>query len=111
MRESTQSWKEILLGLKERGLNAPKLAIGDGAMGFWAALEETFPGTRHQRCWVHKTANVLNRFPKSSQPKVKAMLHDIWKAETRKSAEKAFDLFVKTYRAKFPDVVNFSRPG
>jgi putative transposase len=106
VRESTQSWKEVLLGLQARGLNAPKLAIGDGALGFWAALDETFPDTRHQRCWQHKTINILNKFPKSSQPKVKAMLHDIWRAETRKSAEKAFNLFVKTYHEKFPDAVN-----
>lgn len=103
VRESTQSWKEVLLGLKQRGLKTPKLAIGEGAMGFWAALDEVFPDTRHQRCWMHKSMNVLNKFPKSSQPKVKAMLHDIWKAETRKSAEKAFELFVKTYETKFPD--------
>lgn len=106
VRESTQSWKEVLLGLKERGLNTPKLAIGDGAMGFWAALDEVFPDTRHQRCWQHKSMNVLNKFPKSSQPKVKAMLHDIWRAETHKAAEKAFDLFVKTFEAKFPNAVN-----
>ena len=77
VRESTQSWREVLLGLKGRGLKTPKLAVGDGAMGFWAALDEVFPGTKHQRCWVHKTANVLNKFPKSSQPKAKGMLHDI----------------------------------
>jgi len=105
VRESTQSWKEVLLALQARGFKAPKLAVGDGAMGFWAALDEVFPGTRHQRCWMHKTGNVLNKFPKSSQPKVKGMLHDIWKAETRKDAEKAFDLFVKTFEAKFPDAV------
>ena len=69
--------REVLLGLKSRGLNAPKLAVGDGAMGFWAAIEEVFPTTRQQRCWVHKTGNVLNYLPKRSQPKAKKMLHDI----------------------------------
>ncbi len=101
-RESTQSWREVLLPLKERGMNAPKLAIGDGAMGFWAACEEVFPETKHQRCWMHKTMNVLNCFPKLSQPKAKAALHDIWQAETKADGEKAFDLFLKTYEAKYP---------
>ncbi len=77
VRESTQSWREVLLGLKSRSLNAPKLAIGDGAMGFWAALEEVYPTTRQQRRWVHKTGNVLNYLPKRSQPKAKKALHDI----------------------------------
>ena len=101
VRESTQSWREVLLGLKSRGLTAPRLAIGDGAMGFWAAIEEIFPTTRQQRCWVHKTGNVLNYLPKRSQPKAKKMLHDIWQAETREDAHKAFDLFVETYQAKY----------
>jgi len=102
VRESTQSWREVLLSLKNRGLTAPKLAIGDGAMGFWSALEEIFPTTRQQRCWMHKTGNVLNYLPKLSQPKAKKMLHDIWQAETREDAHKAFDLFVKTFEAKYP---------
>ncbi|MFK7882418.1 IS256 family transposase [Roseobacter sp.] len=102
VRESTQSWREVLLSLKNRGLNAPKLAIGDEAMGFWAALEEIFPTTRQQRCWMHKTGNVLNYLPKLSQPKAKKMLHDIWQSETREDANKAFDLFVETYQAKYP---------
>lgn len=106
VRESTQSWREVLVGLADRGLKAPKLAVGDGAMGFWAALDEVFPDTVHQRCWMHKTGNILNKLPKSSQPKAKGMLHDIWKAETRKDAEKAFELFVKTYTEKFPEAVN-----
>lgn len=105
VRESTQSWREVLLGLKSRGLNAPKLAVGDGAMGFWAALEEVYPTTRQQRCWVHKTGNVLNYLPKRSQPKAKKALHDIWQAETREDARKEFDLFVSTYEAKFPKAV------
>lgn len=102
VRESTQSWREVLLSLKSRGMNAPKLAIGDGAMGFWAALEEVFPESRQQRCWMHKTMNVLNCLPKLSQPKAKAALHDIWQAETKADAEKAFELFIKIYEPKYP---------
>ena len=102
VRESTQSWREVLLKLKDRGMNAPKLAIGDGAMGFWAALEEVYPMVAQQRCWMHKTMNILNCFPKLSQPKAKQALHDIWRAETKEDAEKAFDLFVRTYEAKYP---------
>lgn len=102
VRESTQSWREVLLKLKDRGMNTPKLAIGDGAMGFWAALEEIYPDTRAQRCWMHKTMNVLNCLPKSSQPKAKQSLHDIWQAGTRVDAEKAFDLFIRTYEPKYP---------
>lgn len=102
VRESTQSWREVLLKLKVRGMNGPQLAIGDGAMGFWAALEEVYPETRQQRCWMHKTMNVLNYLPKSSQAKAKQALHDIWQAETKVAAEKAFDLFVKTYEPKYP---------
>ena len=102
MRESTQSWREVLLKLKSRGMNGPELAIGDGAMGFWAALEEVYPETRQQRCWMHKTMNVLNCLPKSAQAKGKQSLHDIWQAETKAEAEKAFDLFVKMYEPKYP---------
>ena len=91
VRESTQSWREVLLSLKDRGMNAPKLAIGDGAMGFWAALEEVYPTARQQRCWQHKAMNVLNCFPKRSQPKAKAAIHNIWQAETKDDAIKAFD--------------------
>lgn len=102
VRESTQSWREVLLNLKSRGLNQPELAIGDGAMGFWSALDEVFPKTRPQRCWMHKTVNVLNALPKSSQSKAKQGLHNIWQAETRKDADDAFDLFVETYGDKYP---------
>lgn len=102
IRESTQSWREVLLNLKERGLNTAELAIGDGALGFWAALDEVYPQTRHQRCWMHKTMNVLNCLPKLTQPKAKQALHDIWQAESKKDAEKSFDLFIKTYEAKYP---------
>lgn len=106
VRESTQSWREVLLGLKARGLERPpELAVGDGALGFWAALEEVFPRTRHQRCWVHKTANVLNVLPKSIQPKAKKALHEIWMAPTRDTAEKAFEQFVRTYEPKYPKAV------
>ena len=101
-RESTQSWREVLLELKSRGMNTPELAIGDGALGFWAALEETYPDTRQQRCWMHKTANVLNCLPKSGQAKAKQRLHDIWQAENRAEAEKAFELFITTYEPKYP---------
>ena len=102
VRESTQSWREVLLDLKSRGMNAPKLGIGDGAMGFWAALDEVYPQTRHQRCWMHKTGNVLNCVPKSLQPKIKQALHEIWQAETRNDAHQAFDLFIETYEDKYP---------
>ena len=102
VRESTQSWREVLLKLKSRGMNVPELAIGDGAMGFWAALEEVYPESRQQRCWMHKTMNVLNCLPKSVQQKAKQALHAIWQAESRADAEKAFDLFIETYEPKYP---------
>ena len=103
-RESKQSWKELLLDLKHRGLTMhPKLAIGDGALGFWAAVREVYTKTREQRCWVHKTANVLNKMPKSVQPKAKADIHEIWQAETRELGNKAFDHFLEKYGAKSPD--------
>jgi putative transposase len=101
-RESEQSWTELLLDLQQRGLSqAPLLAVGDGALGFWAALRKVFGTTREQRCWVHKTANVLNKMPKSVQPKAKADLHEIWQAETRNAANQAFDHFLEKYRAKY----------
>jgi putative transposase len=105
VRESTQSWREVLLKLKSRGMNMPELAIGDGAMGFWAALEEVYPESRQQRCWMHKTINILNSLPKSVQAKAKQSLHAIWQAETKEEAEKAFDLFIKTYEPKYPKAV------
>ncbi len=105
-RESEQSWKEMLLDLRSRGLRIdPKLAIGDGALGFWAAVRKVWPATQAQRCWVHKTANVLNRLPKSIQAKAKGMLHDLWMAETREAAEEAFSLFAETFAAKYPGAV------
>jgi putative transposase len=102
-RESEQSWKEVLLGLKRRGLKIdPKLAIGDGALGFWKALPQVFGTTREQRCWVHKSANVLNKLPKHLQPKAKSDLHQIWMAETREDAHHAFASFVEVYEPKYP---------
>jgi putative transposase len=102
-RESEQSWKELLLDVKARGLVVdPKLATGDGALGFWKALPQVYPTTRVQRCWVHKTANVLDKLPKRIQPGAKEALHQIWMAETRKDAHEAFDLFLETYGAKYP---------
>jgi transposase-like protein len=102
-RESEQSWKELLLDVRARGLEIePALAIGDGALGFWKAMRQVWDTTKEQRCWVHKTANVLDKLPKGSQPKAKRMLHAIYMAEGREEAGKAFDLFVKTYEAKYP---------
>jgi transposase-like protein len=102
-RESEQSWKALLLDVKQRGLVVdPKLATGDGALGFWKALPQVYPTTREQRCWVHKTANVLDKLPQRLQPQAKHALHQIWMAETRQDAEGAFGLFLKTYEAKYP---------
>jgi putative transposase len=101
-RESAQSWRELLLEVKRRGLVIePKLAVGDGALGFWKALAEVYPMTKEQRCWVHKTANVLDKLPKAKQPKAKMMIHEIWLADTREAAGKALDAFVETYQAKY----------
>ena len=102
-RESEASWKELLLELKERGLTVdPKLAIGDGSLGFWKALPQVFGSTRAQRCWKHKTANVLNKLPTGLQAKAKADLNDIWMAESRAAAEQAFDNFLLSYESKYP---------
>ncbi|MCU1362429.1 MAG: putative transposase, mutator type [Acidimicrobiaceae bacterium] len=104
-RESTQSWREVLLGAKARGLAAAKLATGDGALGFWAALDEVFPSTTHQRCWMHKTANVLNYLPRTTRAKAKDDLHQIWMAGGRAAAEQAMALFEEKYSAKYPRAV------
>ena len=105
-RESAQSWREVLLDLKRRGLKkTPTLAIGDGALGFWKALREVYGSAREQRCWVHKTGNVLNKLPKGLQKKAKQHLHDIWMAETRKDAEAAFDFFLAAYGPKYDKAV------
>ena len=102
VRESTRSWKELLLDLKRRGLSmGPELAVADGALGFWQALEEVWPRPRGQRCWVHKTANVLNKLPKSQQSKAKRALQEIWMAETKKDALLAFDAFIETWGVKY----------
>jgi putative transposase len=105
-RESELSWREVLLDLKARGLViGPKLAIGDGSLGFWKALRHVYGEAREQRCWVHKTANVLNKLPKALQSKAKLQLQDIWMAETRQAADAAFDFFVEVYGAKYDKAV------
>ncbi|TIS91998.1 IS256 family transposase [Mesorhizobium sp.] len=102
IRESAQSWRELLVDVKRRGLKiAPDIAVGDGALGFWKALDEVFPGTRHQRCWVHKTANVLNKVPLSVQANMKTDLREIYGAPTRSAAEMAIDVFAEKYGAKY----------
>lgn len=99
--------KELLLDLKSRGLEAdPELAVGDGALGFWKAFPQVWPATRAQRCWCHKTANILNYLPKGEQPRAKDALHQIWMAATRSEAQRAFDLFIETYEAKYPKAVS-----
>jgi putative transposase len=106
IRESEASWKELLLELRDRGMSTdPKLAIADGALGFWKALPQVFPTTEAQRCWVHKTANVLNNLPKSVQPRAKTLIHDIYLAETEKQANRAFDHFCDSYRDRYPKAV------
>ena len=102
-RESSASWEEVLMDLTQRGLTKPpKLAIGDGAMGFWNAVGKVWPTTDQQRCWVHKTANVMEKLPKAMQPKVKEALHNIWQAETRDEAYKAFDHCIERFSVKYP---------
>ena len=102
-RESEQSWLEALNDLKRRGLTkAPRVAVGDGALGFWKALPQVYGDTRWQRCWMHKTGNVLDKLPKSIQARAKDNLHQIWMAETKEMAEKAFDHFIQSYEAKYP---------
>jgi len=106
VRESAQSWRELLVEVKRRGLTiAPELAVGDGALGFWKALDEVYPGTRHQRCWVHKTANVLNKVPRSVQETMKADLREIHGAPTRAAAEAALGVFAEKYEAKYARAV------
>ena len=106
VRESEASWKELLLDLRSRGMDSdPKLAIADGALGFWKALPQVFPATKGQRCWVHKTANVLDKMPKSVQPRAKTLIHDIYQAESKEKAVKAFEHFCDSYRDKYPKAV------
>jgi transposase-like protein len=102
-RESEASWTSILLDLRDRGLIVPpKLATGDGSLGFWLAMAKVFPSTKQQRCWVHKTANVLDKLPKTQQAVAKANLHEIWMSATKEDATKAFDRFIATYGLKWP---------
>jgi len=105
-RENADSWRDLLKGLKQRGLTVPpELAIGDGALGFWTALRDVYPDAREQRCWVHKTQNVTGALPKSMREKAKSDLQDIWMAETKKEANAAFDLFIETYGVKYEKAV------
>lgn len=105
-RESGESWADLLRDLVRRGMHAPVLAVGDGALGFWKALAEVFPDTREQRCWVHKTANVLDAMSKSAQPGAKKAVQDIYNAEDKQHAQVAIRTFEKLYGAKFPKAVN-----
>ena len=112
IRESKESWRDILLDLKHRGLKSgPLLAVGDGAMGFWGAINEVFPDTRHQRCWLHKTVNILNALPATLQSKAKADLKQIWMAPTAKAADQAFERFVASYGAKYPQATEEAHKG
>lgn len=105
-RESKESWSTVLQDLKRRGLShEPRIAVGDGALGFWAALEEEFPGTKAQRCWVHKTSNILDKMAKSVHVDAKKMIHEMYLSPTKKAALKAYDEFVKKYQAKYPKAV------
>lgn len=104
-RESTESWAEVLRDLRDRGMAAPMVAVGDGALGFWAALADVFPDTREQRCWVHKTANILNALPKRLHRTAKAALHEIYEAETRRDAQAGIDIFVRQFGDKYPKAV------
>jgi len=105
-RESEQSWADVLNDCKSRGMTIdPKLATGDGALGFWAALAKVYPGTKQQRCWVHKTANVLNKMPKALHGQATSMLHEVWMAETKAAANKAFDVFCQRFGAKYAAAV------
>lgn len=101
-RESNESWLSLLRQLRDRKINAPALAVGDGALGFWNAIGQVFPETKQQRCWFHKMGNVLDKFPKSLQPKAKSMLHEIWMSATRADAYVAFDAFIAEFGAKYP---------
>ena len=109
-RESSASWEEVLTKLRQRGLHiGPKLSVGDGALGFWSALAKIYPDCQHQRCWVHKTANVLNKVPKTMQPKIKLGLQQIWMAATKKDAEKAFDNMLESFEPKYPKAMECLR--
>lgn len=103
-RESSESWACLLRDLRSRGMTDPKLAIGDGSLGFWAAKKDVMPGTKEQRCWVHKTANVLDKLPKSVQKQAKPMIHEIYMSPTKEEANKAFDRFIEIFKPKYPKV-------
>ncbi len=106
VRQSARSWREFLVDIKARGLSVPPESVeGDGAMGFWRALDEVLPGTRHQGCWVHKAANVLNKLPKSMHPAVKGGLREIWQADTCADAEAILDTFAEKYGTKYEKTV------
>lgn len=104
-RESSESWSYLLRDIKERGLPPAKLLIGDGALGLWNAAKNVYPQTRWQRCWVHKTANILDALPKGVQPKAKSMIHEMYMAETKKDAESVYTQFIKQYQSKYPKAV------
>ena len=106
VRESTQSWSEVLLDLKARGMKAPALAVGDGALGFWAAISEVFGTTKHQRCWFHRSANIINYLTKSVQSKARGDLQEIWMAPSRAEVQKAITLFREKYEDKYPKAVS-----
>ena len=109
-RESKESWRSVIREVKRLGITiAPKLAIGDGALGFWAAIQEEFPETNHQLCWVHKTANILDKLPKSLQDKAKTMIHDIYLAPTKMDANNSFDVFIEEFEAKYPKAIDCAR--
>ena len=109
-RESKESWRSVIREVKRLGITiAPKLAIGDGALGFWAAIQEEFPETNHQLCWVHKTANILDKLPKSLQGKAKTMIHDIYLAPTKMDANNSFDVFIEEFEAKYPKAIDCAR--
>lgn len=105
-RESTESWRTLLRDVKRRGMPAPKLAIADGALGFWAALRDVYPEAEEQRCWVHKIANVLDKLPKRLQPRAKSHLHEIMRAEGRETAQEELARFQEEYEAKYPKAVD-----
>ena len=104
-RESTESWKTLLRDLQRRGMPSPQLCIGDGALGFWNAVSDIFPDAEHQRCWVHKTANILDKMPKSVQPQAKTLIHDMYRAETEKQARATYQEFIQRYQDKYPKAV------
>ena len=104
-RESTESWRTLLRDLKERGMPSPKLCIGDGNLGFWNAITDIYPSAQHQRCWIHKTANILDKLPKSVQPQAKTMIHDMYRAETEKQARATYQQFIQRYQDKYPKAV------